>query len=436
MELSSKLQACQDKLRQAEASTAEEKQQHADELAKTRDQLQVALEYRKKCRSQQAELKHLHQRIAELQAKQQHASEQNRRADSQPACQHSLKKSHFTTSSVPRPAQTAQLSAQPTRSHHFMAGAVVESQATSSQDNEVLCSQVTGLLQRLQEAEKRVQQESQKRHAERKNVREVLRHRDEELKALKAENEGLRQQLNQLGALQAHQRSGRDGPCTVHPHEDEATSRPSGVCPRPGVQQAEQLRALPAPVVTPKASGRSTDRAQSQSKAHDSASALKAKLRAGSGSCSRAAQYEGRRDGGSSPGKRAMPDAADASMAQQRATPAKRPKRDECIAVEKQRQSTGASSAPVIERATGASAKQSTEDERLRAKHAEEPLLASRRTLQPADVAHLQSAQNVRNSQDAEPGEPGNIQHLSGEALSNRTSGCTHLVCLTGLIWH
>ena len=415
VELSSKLRACHDKLRQAETSAAEEGQQHALELAKTRDQLQVALEYRKKCRSQQAELKHLRQRIAVLQAEQQRASEPTGHADSQPACQHSLEKAQHRVGSVPMPSQAAQLSAQPSRSQHIMAGAVVESQATSSQDNGLLNSQVDGLLQRLQEAERRVQQESQKRHAERKNVREVLRKRDEEAKRLKAESEGLRRQLSQLGPLQPHDHSGKDGPCTEHPHEDEATSRPSEGCARPGVQQAEQLRALPASEVTHKASGRNIDGAQSQSRVANSASALKSVLRAGSGSCSRAAQYEGRRDSGSSPGKRAMPDTADASMAQQRATPAKRPKRDACVAVQTQRQTAGAGSAPVVKHADDAPTKQSTEAEQRRAKHAEEAVLASSRTLQPADVAHLHSAQNVRNSQDTEHGEPGNLQHLSGE---------------------
>ena len=399
IELSSKLQEV---LRQAEASALEKSQQYADKLAKTRDQLQVALEYRKKCRAQQAEIKHLQQRIAALQSEQQRVSEPNRHADDQPAHKPSPKASLPTSGSLQRPAQAAHGSVHPTHS-----------QDAFTQDDQVLCNQIAGLLQRLQEAEGRVQQEAQKRHAERKNVREVLRKRDEELKALKAENQAFRRQLIQLGALQPEQRSGTPATRTELPQEYEATSRPAQGCARQARQQAGQPRTAPPAGATPKASGRGLAGLLSQARAHDSASALKSVLRAGTGSCSRAAEYEGKQDRGISPGKRAMPDVANASAVQQRATPAKRPKRDSRSAADKQRRDAGASSMPGVRQAAGAPGKQ---DEREGQHGAEEPVMASKRTLQPADVAHLQSAQNVKNSQDTEHGEAGIGSQLTGKS--------------------
>ena len=219
------LKACQAKLLQAEMSAEEESLRHADELAKTTSQLQVALVYRRKCRSQQAELKVLQQKVAGLPAKERHACDHERHAEKQPASQQSLKNSQLTPASLQRPAQATHVPAQPDCNQQIMAGAGVESHLTHSQDDVVLNSQVTELLQKLQDAEKRVQEEAQRRHAERKNVREVLRKRDEELKALKATSEGFRRQLLQLGALQepsmteprpcrvSNQRSGSNGAC-------------------------------------------------------------------------------------------------------------------------------------------------------------------------------------------------------------------------------
>ena len=173
-------------------------------------------------------------------------------------------------------------------------------------------------------------------------------------------------------------------------------------------------RAVSPAKISPKASGRKSAPAPSQSRAHDSASARKSLLRAGSGSCSRAAQYEGRQDKGSSPGKRAMPELASATPAQQRATPAKRPKREARTVVEEQQQNTHAGSVPGVRHAAAAFASQGKQQGQLEAQAAEMPSLASRRTLQPSDVAHLQSAQNVRNSQDTRQEEPGNHAHPSG----------------------
>lgn len=417
LEASSKLHACQEILQQAESNAAKESQQQADVLAKTRDQLQVALEYRKKCRSQQAEIKHLQHKIAGLQAKQQHVSEQSWRADNQPAHQHNQKKSLSASGSLQKPAKSDPMSLQPfPRSRQIMPGAGADSQDAFTQDDQMLCSQVDGLLQRLQEAEKRVQVEVQKRHAERKNVRAVLRKRDEELKALKAENESFRRQLMLLGALQPRQRSGSDAPRTASPQECEATSRPTEVCARQGRQQAQQPKTVIASAITPEASGGDVAGTLGQSRAHDSASALKSALRAGSGSCSRAAQYKGKQGKGISPSKRAMPDVASVAAAQQRATPAKRPKREACSMADMQRQSAGSGSVPSDRHAASAPGTQPKQQAHLRAMHVKGTPPASTRTLQPADMAHLQSAQNVRNSQEAEHGEPGNGSHLTGKS--------------------
>jgi len=46
------------------------------------------------------------------------------------------------------------------------------------------------------------QKEDQKRLIERKNVKNIIQQRDQEARALKAENESYRQQLLQLGLLQ------------------------------------------------------------------------------------------------------------------------------------------------------------------------------------------------------------------------------------------
>ena len=417
-EASSKLQACQDMLQQAEANAAKESQQHTDELAKTRDQLQVALEYRKKCRSQQAEIKHLQQKIAGLEAKQQHASEQSWRAGRQPAHKRSPKDSPSASGSLQTPAQRDP-SLQPTCSRQVMLAEGVEGQDTFTQDDQVICSQVAGLLQRLKEAEERAQLEAQKRHSERKNVRAVLQKREEELKALKAENEGFRRQLSLLGALQPQLRSGSVAPHTELTQEGEATSQPAEACARQGRQQAERPRALSAAAVTQKPSGRDLAGSLSQSGAQEPQSALKSVLRAGSGSCSRAAQYEGKQDKGISPGKRAVPDVANVAAAQQRATRAKRPKRDACSMADKQRQSAGAGSGPGDRPAASAPAEQPEQQAHPRAGHVEEAPQVSMRTLQPADVAHLQSAQNVRNSQEAEHGEPGIGSHLTGKSAQS-----------------
>ena len=350
IDLSSKLREV---LRQAEANALEKSQQYADDLTKTRDQLKVALEYRKKCRAQQAEIKQLQQRIAAVQPEQQYASELQRaseragHADDQPAHQPSARESLPTSGSLQKPAQAAHGAVHPTHS-----------QDAFTQDDQVLCNQIAGLLQRLQEAEGRVQQEAQKRHAERKNVRAVLRKRDEELKALKAENQAFRQQLTQLGALQPRQRSGTPEPRAELPQEYEATSRPAQGTARQARQQAEQPRATPAAQATPEAPGRDLAGSLSQARAHDSASALKSVLRASSGSCSRAAEYEGKQDRGSSPGKRATPDVANATAAQQRATPPKRPKRDTCSAADKQRPKATAGSVPGVVHGTSAPGKQ------------------------------------------------------------------------------
>ena len=147
---------------------------------------------------------------------------------------------------------------------------------------------------------------------------------------------------------------------------------------------------------------------------HDLASGLKSVLRAGS--CSRAASFQGRQDRSSSPGKRAMPEAGNANSAQQRATPAKRPRRDTCSATHLQRQVAGAGSAPVAKHAASAPAMQMKQEGQPTAKPVEKPALISKRTLQPADVAHLQSAQNVRCSQDTDHGLPGSGADLSGKS--------------------
>ena len=261
-------QSAKERLQQADASTVKTSWEHANELAKISDQLLAALEYRRKCRSQQAEIKRLQEKIAGLQAEQRHASEQDMHADKRPASQQSLKDSQFRTGFLQKPAQAADVSVQPTTGQQIRAGAAEESQVASLQEDVVLNSQVDELLRKLQEAERRVQQEAQKRREERKNIREVLRRRDEDLKAWKASSEAFRKRLIELGALQEpavtesrHCSTPLRHPCsdglyTEHPQEHEATSKPAKGSARQGRQQAEQPRDLSPAQVTPTASGR------------------------------------------------------------------------------------------------------------------------------------------------------------------------------------
>ena len=64
---------CSSKLRACQQAALEQDQKLEEKLARTCEQLKAALEYRKKARSQQAQIKQLQQTIAELEARSQHA---------------------------------------------------------------------------------------------------------------------------------------------------------------------------------------------------------------------------------------------------------------------------------------------------------------------------------------------------------------------------
>ena len=203
--LSSQLTACQLELQGSREDAQRQSQLLASsqsELAKTRDQLQLALEYRKTCKTQQAELKRLRLRITELEAGNQPTALKEEHGSSQPAAlaaEHSKLSSQHHSGSQKQPAIGP---AERVTNEAIIAGSGSNNQATQSQGDIASDSELAELLQKAREAEVRAKQEAQQRHIERKNIATMVQKKDQEAKALRAQNKQLRQQLARHGILQ------------------------------------------------------------------------------------------------------------------------------------------------------------------------------------------------------------------------------------------
>ena len=132
------------------------------------------------------------------------------------------------------------------------------------------------------------------------------------------------------------------------------------------------------------------------------------------GVCSRTAHYQGKQAKAISPGKRAMPESSAGDAAQQGAAPAKRAKHDMLSGAADQAQHAHRSSAPGARHV--ASGPPKVHGQREAARNTEEGYFqSSERMLQPTDVVHLQSEENIRNSQDTKCMQPDSSAAPSGK---------------------
>ena len=203
--LSSQLTACQREVQGSREAAQRHGQLLASsqsELAKTRDQLQLALDYRKTCKTQQAQLKRLQLRITELEAGNHPTALKEMHGSSQPAvlaAEHSkLNSQHHSGSQK----QSARGPAERMSNEAVITGLSSDTQATQSQGDVASDSELAELLQKAREAEVRAKQEAQQRYIERKNIAIMVQKKDHEAKALQAQNMQLRQQLAHHGILQ------------------------------------------------------------------------------------------------------------------------------------------------------------------------------------------------------------------------------------------
>ena len=132
------------------------------------------------------------------------------------------------------------------------------------------------------------------------------------------------------------------------------------------------------------------------------------------GGCSRTAQYQGKQAKAISPGKRAMPEGSAGNAGQQGAAPAKRAKHDTPSGAAKQAQHARPGSAPGARHVASGPPKGHGQREAAR-NNEEGRSQSSKRTLQPTDVVHLQSEENIRNSQDTNCMQPDSSAAPSGK---------------------
>lgn len=237
--------------------------------------------------------------------------------------------------------------------------------------------------------------------------------------------------------LASAQKSAHMPPAEIAPAADGKDSAAARRQPKASYSApAQKIMHMSPAMLSPDAHGKGIAAAPSQPKAPTVAPAQKSGPIPGKGSCSREAQYQGKQNKISSPGKRSTPDAADTAAAQQRATPAKRAKRDTHGTADRQLHNTAPGSAPGSNAACRASAKQNEQGEdtekfserNLTASRAngDEPQQKSKRMAQLADVLHLQFKENVRNSQNTTYEEPDFSTRPSGKLSLKQALSPSH----------
>jgi hypothetical protein len=185
-------------------------------------------------------------------------------------------------------------------------------------------------------------------------------------------------------------------------------------CTDPARQSEAPVSAAPQKsVLTPKSSEADRTGPARLARLLVPVSAQKSVLSPGGG-CSRTAQYQGKQAKPISPGKRAMPEGSAGNAAQQGAAPAKRAKHDTPSGAAEQAQHARPSSAPGARDVASGPPKRHGQREAAR-NNEERYSQSSKKTLQPTDVVHLQSEENIRNSQDTYCMQPDSSAAPSGK---------------------
>ena len=147
--------------------------QHAraeNELSKLKDQLQTCLEYRKKCKHQVTEIQCLRQKLADMEAGGQHASQQGQQVEQHLSTQAMVRSQHSVISKVELPPSGCPslkpaVRSAPTPGPGSRRKVATPESAPSCDD------EAARLLQRVQEAEGRAEREAQMRLKERANFK-------------------------------------------------------------------------------------------------------------------------------------------------------------------------------------------------------------------------------------------------------------------------
>ena len=206
-ELTGCLQACEDnrkclqiELELARKAGVQNSKQHAhavEELLKLKDQLQTCLEYRKKCKHQLTEIQDLRQRLADMEAGGQHAAQQGQRAEQDLDSTQAMARSQNSAISRKKHWPVGYLSLAPARS--------VPTTGSGSRRQEAMPGPAPGrdneaarLLQRVQEAEGRAENEAQMRLKERESFKAMhqrkLQRMQQEYDELKAKYDAKKRQ--------------------------------------------------------------------------------------------------------------------------------------------------------------------------------------------------------------------------------------------------
>ena len=177
------------------------REQHAraqEELSKREDQLLTCLEYRKKCKYQLAEIQCLRQRLADMEAGQQHAAQQGQRAEQQLGSIQSMVRSQHSVISKDKRYPAGYVSLEPAVKSAPTPGFDSRRQVAKPEPAPGRSDEAAHLLQRVQEVEDRAAYEAQMRLKERENFKAMhqrkLQRMQQEYDELKAKYDAKKRQ--------------------------------------------------------------------------------------------------------------------------------------------------------------------------------------------------------------------------------------------------